>query len=157
MCVSYTKSKRLPVLSNFIELNYIFKEFSTINKGSKKNKVSLLSINIKEIKLPLRKNFPLFLNQFVPNLYNNSGVVVIGLMTSSTQVGMYDLLKKPVDLMINLISVLSKNIFIFMNRKNSSFEKYRRFMLGLSTILFILCLFVTIPFFEILNIPFTTR
>ena len=61
----------------------------------KKHMVSLLSINIKEIKLTLRKNFPLFLNQFVPNLYNNSGVVVIGLMTSSTQVGMYDLLKKP--------------------------------------------------------------
>lgn len=123
----------------------------------KKHLVSLSSINLKEIKFTLRKNFPLFLNQFVPNLYNNSGVVVIGLMTSSTQVGMYDLLKKPVDLITTLISVLSKSIFPFMNRKNSSFEKYRRFMLGLSTIFFILCLFGTIPFFEFLNIPFTTR
>jgi PST family polysaccharide transporter len=123
----------------------------------KKHKVTLLTIDQKEIKSTLRKNFPLFLNQFVPNLYNNSGVVVIGLMTSSTQVGMYDLLKKPVDLITTLISVLSKSIFPFMNRKNSSFEKYRRFMLGLSTVLFILCLFGTLPFFQFLNIPFTTR
>lgn len=123
----------------------------------KKNKVTLLTIDQKKIKSTLRKNFPLFLNQFVPNLYNNSGVVVIGLMTSSTQVGMYDLLKKPVDLITTLISVLSKSIFPFMNRKNSSFEKYRRFMLGLSTVLFILCLFGTLPFFQFLNIPFTTR
>jgi PST family polysaccharide transporter len=123
----------------------------------KKHKVTLLTIDQKEIKSTLRKNFPLFLNQFIPNLYNNSGVVVVGLMTSSTQVGMYDLLKKPVDLITTLISVLSKSIFPFMNRKNSSFEKYRRFMLGLSTVLFILCLFGTLPFFQFLNIPFTTR
>ena len=68
MCVAYTKSKRLPVLSNSIELNYIFREFSTLNSGSKKHIVTVLSSNIGEIKLTLRKNFPFFLNQFVPNL-----------------------------------------------------------------------------------------
>jgi PST family polysaccharide transporter len=123
----------------------------------KKHMINLLSINLKEIKKTLSSNFPLFLNQFVPNLYNNSGVVVIGLINSSTQVGMYDVLKKPVDLITTLISVLSKSIFPFMNRKNSTFEKYRRFVLGLSTVLFILCLLGTLPFFELLNIPFTTE
>ena len=123
----------------------------------KKHMISILSIDIKKIKITIRKNFPLFLNQFVPNLYNNSGVVVIGLMTSSSQVGMYDLLKKPVDLITTLISVLSKSIFPFMNRKINSFEKYKKFMLILSTVLFLLCLFGTLPFFEFLNIPFTNR
>ena len=123
----------------------------------RKNMVTFLRINLEEIKMTLRKNFPLFLNQFIPNLYNNSGVVVIGLITSATQVGMYDLLKKPVDLITTLISVLSKCIFPFMNRKNSSFEKYRRFMLGLSTILFIICLIGIVPFFDFLKIPFTNQ
>ena len=77
----------------------------------KKHMISILSIDIKKIKITIRKNFPLFLNQFVPNLYNNSGVVVIGLMTSSSQVGMYDLLKKPVDLITTLISFHPASFF----------------------------------------------
>lgn len=123
----------------------------------RKHKVNLKKWSIVELKLTLQQNFPLFINQFIPNLYNNSGIVMIGLVTSSTQVGLYDIIKKPVDLVTTLISVLSKSIFPFMNRKNSSFEAYRKGILLLTTLFFILCLIGTIPFFQFLNIPTTTR
>lgn len=88
------------------------------------------SINIRYVKLnsiivALKENFPIFINQFLPNLYNNFTVIILGLMVNTYSVGVYDAIKKVTDLGVTLISIISRVSFPYLNRDFSAFKKYR--------------------------------
>lgn len=90
------------------------------------------------IKRTIVDNFPIFVNQFVPNLYNNSSTFLLGIFTSSNLVGIYDAIKKITDLSVILIGIFSRVFFPFINRRKSAFDKYLRMMIIIGILLAIL-------------------
>ncbi|AJH15307.1 oligosaccharide flippase family protein [Myroides profundi] len=88
----------------------------------------------------VRSNFPLFVNQFVPTLYNNTSTFLLGLIGAKSLVGMYQAILTVVNLGITIIEIVSRVFFPFLNRKVEAFKIYRK--LVLSIYLFIILLFL---------------
>lgn len=106
----------------------------------RKYKLKLVWLKPRIIKQTITANTPIFINQFIPNLYNNTSTFLLGLLTNNTLVGIYNAIKTVVDLSITLIEILSRVFFPFLNRKKEAFLKYKNLMLIVSVGLTILCL-----------------
>lgn len=95
----------------------------------RKHKIRFIWLTRRIIKHALRVNFPIFINQFIPNLYNNTSTFLLGLMTTTYLVGIYDAIKKIIDLGIMIVGVISRVFFPFLNRNKNRFKYYRNGML----------------------------
>lgn len=113
-------------------------------------KFSFLSFRL--IKITLKNNFAIFVNQFLPNLYNNSTTVMLGLIVNTSAVGIYDAIKKVVDLCVILINIISRTFFPYLNRNQNSFKKYLRLMISAGSLLTILPILFAQIIFWYLNI-----
>lgn len=105
----------------------------------KKYKLKFIWLKQKRIKESFFSNFPIFVNQFFPTLYNNTSSFLLGLIAGSSYLGIYDAIKKVIDLSIAFLSVISRVFFPFINRKKHTFYIYKKLMLSLS-ILSVICL-----------------
>ncbi|WP_286391375.1 oligosaccharide flippase family protein [Myroides marinus] len=76
----------------------------------------------------IKMNFPLFVNQFVPTLYNNTSVFVLGIFGAKTLVGIYQAILTVVNLLIVIIEVISRVFFPFLNRQHNAFYNFRKIM-----------------------------
>lgn len=92
----------------------------------------------KTIKNTLQSNFPIFVNQFVPNLYNNTTTFFLGIFAATSLVGLYDAIKKIVDLGVMVISIISRVFFPYLNRNKNGFESYKKWMIIVGIVLSIL-------------------
>lgn len=92
-------------------------------------------LNKKIIKNTIYDNFPIFINQFVPNLYNNTTTFLVGILTGPYLVGIYDSINKVVNIGVTLLNIISKVFFPFLNRKKEAFNKYKLYMVILSFLL----------------------
>lgn len=101
----------------------------------KKYKLKFRWLRFKMIKNTIKDNFPIFINQFLPNLYNNTNTLLLGIFTTTYLVGIYDALKKIIDLCVVLLNVVSRVFFPFLNRRKDVFPKYRNLMLILGLVL----------------------
>jgi len=101
----------------------------------KKYKIKFRWLHFKMVRNTIKDNFPIFINQFLPNLYNNTNTLLLGIFTTTYLVGIYDALKKIIDLCVVLLNVVSRVFFPFLNRKKDAFPKYRNLMLGLGLLL----------------------
>lgn len=107
-----------------------------------KYKLKFYLLPFKFIKKTIYNNFPIFINQFVPTLYNNTSIFILGLLSSKEVVGIYNAILTIVNLAVTVIEILSRVFFPFLNRKKEAFKTYRKLMLGLtSIIIFALLLF----------------
>ncbi|HPE83731.1 MAG TPA: oligosaccharide flippase family protein [Aequorivita sp.] len=97
----------------------------------KKYKLKFHWLRFKMIKNTIKDNFPIFINQFLPNLYNNTNTLLLGIFTTTYLVGIYDALKKIIDLCVAFLNIVSRVFFPFLNRKKDAFSKYRDMMLVL--------------------------
>lgn len=77
----------------------------------------------RRIKQSLKGNFPIFVTQFIPNLYNNTSTFLLGIFTTTALVGIYDAARKIVDVLAMVISVLERVLFPFVVRKPQQFHK----------------------------------
>ncbi len=102
----------------------------------------------------IKSNIPIFINQFVPTLYNNTSTFLLGILTNNSFVGIYDAIKTIVNLCISLIEILSRVFFPFLNRKKQAFFKFKKMMLSVSITLTILCLISYKIVFWYLNIDY---
>ncbi|MDP8079224.1 oligosaccharide flippase family protein [Phocoenobacter skyensis] len=119
-------------------LGYIFAGVLALYVVFVRHRIQLLKLKPIQIKTTITNNFPIFVNEFVPVLYNNTSSLLLGVFVSSASAGIYDALKKIVDLAIMLLNVISKVFFPFLNRKKDFFSKYRK--------MFFLLVFVIIAF-----------
>lgn len=94
----------------------------------------------KRIKKTILSNFPIFVNQFFPTLYSNTSTFLLGIITGTYWVGIYDAIKRIVDVCITLLGVMSRVFFPFLNRRKDAFNNYKKLMLILSSILVVLIL-----------------
>jgi PST family polysaccharide transporter len=104
----------------------------------KKYKLKLVKVKVSSIKDTITKNFPIFVNQFLPSLYNNTSGFILGLVAGTYWIGIYDALRKIIDFSIVIINVVSRVFFPFLNRNKNHFEKYKNIMLSIATLLTII-------------------
>lgn len=103
-----------------------------------KFKLNFYFIKWNELKNTIYKNFPIFINQFLPTFYNNTSTFLLGVLTSTKIVGVYDAIKKVVDIVIAFFSVISRVFFPFLNTNKNSFVVYRKNMIRLSILMLVL-------------------
>src|SRR5690606_17001983 len=98
----------------------------------------LVYIPLKGIIKTFKVNFPIFSNQFFPNLYNTATTFFLGIFVGNYWVGLYDAVKKVVDILNISLSILSRVFFPFLNRKKNAFKYYLKMSLSISIFLTIL-------------------
>lgn len=86
----------------------------------------------KRIKNTIISNFPIFVNQFFPTLYNNTSSFLLGLIAGTYWIGIYDAIKKIVDMSIGMLNIISRVFFPFLNRRKNAFIHYKNLMLIVS-------------------------
>lgn len=106
----------------------------------KKYKLKFFWLKPRIIVQTIKVNVPIFINQFVPTLYNNTSTFLLGIITNNTFVGIYEAIKIIVNLCVTLIEILSRVFFPFLNRKRQAFKIYKKLMLTISVMLTALCL-----------------
>lgn len=103
-----------------------------------KYRIKFIWLKAEIIKRTFQDNFPIFINQFVPNLYNNTSTFLLGILTSTNVVGIYDSIKKIIDLGVMVISVISRVCFPYLNRNKAGFNNYKKWMIVVGGVLSIL-------------------
>jgi PST family polysaccharide transporter len=102
---------------------------------TRKYKLRYYWIGKKRIKSVLKNNFPIFVNQFLPTLYNNTTSFLLGIMAPTYMLGIYDAIKKVVELFYTFANIIAKVFFPFLNRVKNAFNKYKKIMLIIGVIL----------------------
>lgn len=120
----------------------------------KKYKLRFVRIKKRQIIQTIKENTPIFINQFFPTLYNNTTTFLLGILTTTNLVGIYDAIKKATDLAIQLLNILSRVFFPFINRNKNAFGKYKKLMLYTSSLLGLGILIIHPLLFWYLNIDY---
>jgi len=118
----------------------------------KKYNLKLVRIKKRQIIQTVRENTPIFVNQFVPTLYNNTTTLLLGVLTTTNLVGIYDAIKKIIDLAVKLLNILSRVFFPFINRKKSAFRNYKKLVIITTCLLSIGIIIIHPLLFWYLNI-----
>lgn len=121
----------------------------------KKYKLKFIWLPVKTIKKTVKNNFPIFVNQFFPTLYNNTSSFLLGIIGGAFLLGIYDAIKRIVDLSIVLLDIVSRVFFPFLNRRKDAFLKYKKLMLFLSFFMALFILLVNQLIFWYLNITYS--
>lgn len=117
-----------------------------------KYKLKFVWIKYQVLFQTIKFNIPIFINQFIPNLYNNTSVFLLGILTNNSMVGIYNAIQIVVNLCISLIEILSRVFFPHLNRRYGSFSKYEKLMIFVSIILICISLMSHKIVFWYLNI-----
>ena len=120
----------------------------------KKYRLKFFIIKPSSIKKTVTDNFPIFINQFVPNLYNNTSTFLLGIFSSNNIVGIYDAIKKITDLSVALINIFSRVFFPFINRRKDVFKKYSMLMFSVGSLLVFLPIIFSKLIFFYLNVSY---
>lgn len=119
-----------------------------------KYKLKLILLPTRIIVNTIKSNFPIFINQFFPTLYNNTSTFLLGLFAAPSIVGVYNAILTIINLCKTLINILSRTFYPFLNRKRNAFESYRRLVL-LITIVLVVGSIVSAPIsFWYLNVSY---
>lgn len=70
-----------------------------------------------------------FINQFAPNLYNNSTTFLLGIVSGSYEVGLYAAATKVVDAVSSVGYILSSTFLPYLSRSIDSHNLFRKIML----------------------------
>jgi len=120
----------------------------------KKYKLKFIWLKPRRIKRSINSNFPIFVNQFLPTLYNNTSTFLLGILTNTNILGIYAAIKKIIDLCIMLLSIVSRVFFPFLNRKKDAFSKYKNLSLVISSSLVVFVIALHPLVFWYLNIEY---
>lgn len=120
----------------------------------RKYHLKLTILPLAEIFKVIRENIPVFINQFIPNLYNNSSIFILGLLTNNTLVGIYNAILIVVNLLITILEILSRVFFPFLNRRKDKFPQYLKLSLAVAVLLVSLVLVCNNFVFWYLNITY---
>lgn len=77
----------------------------------------------------LKLGFPLFINQFMPNFYNNTTTFLIGMALGKQAAGIFGAIRQITNLLSVLNSVASIVVFPYLVRRQDKFEVFSKFYL----------------------------
>ena len=107
----------------------------------------------KHISKRLRVDFPIFINQFVPTLYNNTSGFILGLVAPISMVGIYSAIKKVADIFVTLTDLFTRAIFPNIVRNQEKFNRYSRGMISIGLLYCLLPIVFAKLVFLYLNMP----
>lgn len=107
----------------------------------------------KHISKRLRVDFPIFINQFVPTLYNNTSGFILGLVAPISMVGIYSAIKKVADIFVTLTDLFTRAIFPNIVRNQQKFNRYSRGMIAIGLLYCLLPIIFAKLVFLYLNMP----
>ena len=90
-----------------------------------KFKIHFHYINTDRIFKNLKHGFPLFLNQFMPNLFNNTSTFLVGMVLGKTSAGYFGATTKIIQFQSVFNSVVSTVVFPYIIRNPNNFKKFR--------------------------------
>lgn len=125
----------------FLSLSSIICGFFSIYLILKKWKVKILAPTWKDISNSIKKSTDIFINNIMPNLYNNFSVTLLGFIGGSTANGLLDAGSKSVNIIHQFMMTLSRVFFPFLSRhldKHNIFLKINITIAILSSILLFL-------------------
>lgn len=106
----------------------------------------------RQIKITLKNSFPLFVNQFAPNLYNNTAGFLVGIVLGNYAAGVFGALRQIVSLLNVFNSVVSTVFFPYLNRNKDKFKLFSFTYLISFFILSVISIIIHKPIFELLGI-----
>ena len=109
--------------------------------------------HFKHISKRLRIDFPIFINQFVPTLYNNTSGFILGLVAPISMVGIYSAIKKVADIFVTLTDLFTRAIFPNIVRNQEKFNRYSRGMIAIGLLYCLLPIVFAKLVFLYLNMP----
>lgn len=103
----------------------------------KKYGIRFIWLGVRPVVQTIKQNFAVFINQFLPTLYNNTTTFLLGLIMGNFAIGVFDATRKVVELGVTLQNVVSRVFFPYLNRKRRAFTKYKKSMMviGIGTML----------------------
>ncbi|WP_297338005.1 oligosaccharide flippase family protein [Algoriphagus sp.] len=119
------------IIAGFISQYVIFRKF----------KIRFIKINWVKIKSVISENFPVFVNQFVPTLYNSTSTMLLGVFYSNEAVGIFTSIRKIIELFATIISTISKVFYPYLIKFRHSFGTYRNVII---VTVFILVVFLIV-------------
>nr|WP_180175334.1 MULTISPECIES: oligosaccharide flippase family protein [Acinetobacter] len=116
-----------------------------------KFKIKILPPNYLEIINTIKNSKDVFINNFLPNIYNSLSIVLLGMWGGSVASGIYDAGRKFVSITHSFMVVLIRVFFPYLSRnigKHNFFEKiHLTISAGASVILFLIAPFIIKAFF----------
>lgn len=100
----------------------------------KKFKIKFMLLSFKRIKKTIFKSFPIFINQFMPNLYNNTTSFLLGVLISAEMLGIYTAIIRIIDICVVLLNIVSRVFFPLINRAKDNFLIYKKLMFILAIV-----------------------
>lgn len=104
--------------------------------------VYLVIVKKKMICNSLKKTFPLFVNQFFPNLYNNTTTFLVGVILGNYAVGLFGAIKQVISLLNVFNAVVTTVMFPYLNRNKKSFSHYCRYYLVILFVVSVTFIFI---------------
>lgn len=95
----------------------------------KKLNINLIRINFSKLILNLKLGFPLFLNQFVPNLFNNTTNFIVGIILGKSAAGIFGVTRQVVQILTVFNSVVSTTFFPYLVKNKDKFNIYKNIYL----------------------------
>lgn len=96
----------------------------------KKYKINFVFVDFVNVLSGLKKNFPLFLNQFMPNFYNNTTSFLIGMLLGKNIAGIFGAIRQFVNILNVFNTIVSMVFFPYLVRRKEKFQLFSRLYLS---------------------------
>lgn len=107
-------------------LSYLFVALLSHALVMYKFKLNFYFIKPSKVLKNLKLGFPLFINQFMPNLFNNTTTFLIGIILGKPAAGLFGAIRQITTLLSVFNSVVSTVIFPYLTRKQHNFKKFSK-------------------------------
>lgn len=92
----------------------------------KNYQISFLNIGLKRTLNNLINGFPLFINQFMPNFYNNTTTFLVGILLGKNIAGFFGAIRQIVNMVSVFNAVVSTVFFPYLLRKKEKFQLFSK-------------------------------
>lgn len=133
-------------------LGYILVSVYSYYLISKNFKVRFYFVRHNKVVKSLKSNFPLFINQFIPNLFNNTTNFLIGMILGKSAVGLFGAIRQIIQILTVFNGVVSMVVFPYLIINPNKFDLYRKLYLPIFIFISILLAFLHIPIFKLIGI-----
>lgn len=97
--------------------------------------------SVKGMGMAIKNGANLFVNQFVPNLYNSLSTVILGFVGGNTSTGLLDSGRKFSNMLYPVFSAFSLSFFPYLNRRADNHSKFAKIILPVAGLVSIVLLF----------------
>jgi PST family polysaccharide transporter len=116
----------------------------------KRFKTCFVRIPIQVLIHELKEGWNIFLIRFVPNLYNNSSVFILGLIAGNAAVAYFTAGKRIVDAVQSMNQAVTRAFYPFLNRRGDKFNKAKYIIIGSGAFLSLGILTLAYPIYKVL-------